>query len=225
MQCVSNSEAASGPHTSLQGTDAVTSLPGSRNITTRTPDPHPRGWVRRAGNPPPCAASFFPYSFFAGEERIWPPEGGSPFAWKKFKTQRLPASKKSPKLQPQCVSNSEAASGLLTGHQGTDAVTSLSGSWYCSTHATDTHPRGWVRRAGNTPPCAASFFPYSFFAGEERIWPPEGGSPIAWKILRRSSYQPRKIPQATTAVRKQQRSGKRSAHRLSGHGCTGKSAW
>ena len=45
---------------------------------------------------------------------------------------------------------------------------------------TDTHPRGWVRRAGNTPPCAASFFPYSFFAGEERIWPPEGASPFAW---------------------------------------------
>ena len=56
----------------------------------------------------------------------------------------------------------------------------------------DTHPRGWVRRAGNTPPCAASFFPYSFFAGEERIWPPEGASLFAWKILRRSGFQPRK---------------------------------
>ena len=97
----------------------------------------------------------------------------------KIKTQQLPALKKAIKSQPQCVSNSEAASGLLTGYQGTDALTSLPGSWYCSTHATDTHPRGWVRRAGNTPPCAASFFPYSFFAGEERIWPPEGDSPIA----------------------------------------------
>ena len=47
----------------------------------------------------------------------------------------------------------------------------------------DLHPRGWVRRAGNTPPCAASFFLYSFFAGEERIEPPEGASPIAWKKL------------------------------------------
>ena len=56
----------------------------------------------------------------------------------------------------------------------------------------DLHPRGWVRRAGNTPPYAASFFPYSFFAGEERIWPPEGDSPLAWKKIRRSSFRPRK---------------------------------
>ena len=34
-----------------------------------------------------------------------------------------------------------------------------------------------------------------------------------------------KIHQVTTAVRKQQRSGKRPAHQLSGHGCTRKSAW
>ena len=81
-QCVSNSEAASGPHTSLQGTDALASLSGSPYQAARTPDPHPRGWVRRAGTTPPCAASFFPYSFFAGEERIWPPEGDSPAAWK-----------------------------------------------------------------------------------------------------------------------------------------------
>ena len=54
----------------------------------------------------------------------------------------------------------------------------------------DSHPRGWVRRAGNPPPCAASFFPYSFFAEEERIWPPEGASPFAWKKLRRSGFQP-----------------------------------
>ena len=47
----------------------------------------------------------------------------------------------------------------------------------------DPHPRGWVRRAGNTPPCAASFFLYSFFAGEERMEPPEGASKLAWKKL------------------------------------------
>ena len=34
-----------------------------------------------------------------------------------------------------------------------------------------------------------------------------------------------KIHQVPTAVRKQQRSGKRPAHRLTGHGCTGKLAW
>ena len=30
-QCVSYSEAASGPHTGYQGTDALANLPGSRN--------------------------------------------------------------------------------------------------------------------------------------------------------------------------------------------------
>ena len=35
----------------------------------------------------------------------------------------------------------------------------------------------------------------------------------------------KKSDQVTTAVRKQQRSGKRPAHQLTGHGCTGKLAW
>ena len=109
-------------------------------------------------------------------------------------TEQGAALKKSIKPQPQSVSNSEAASGLLTSHQGTDALASLSGSPYCSTHVPDTHPRGWVRRAGSPPPYAASFFPYSFFAGEERIWPPEGVSPLAWKKLRRKNQQARKNP-------------------------------
>ena len=42
-QCVSCSAAASGPHTGLQGTDALTNLPGSQNITTHATDTHPRG--------------------------------------------------------------------------------------------------------------------------------------------------------------------------------------
>ena len=108
------------------------------------------------------------------------PGGRQPFRMEKNKTQQLPAPKKAIKPLMQCVSYSEAASGQHTGHQGTDALASLSGSQNITTHATDPHPRGWVRRAGNPPPCAASFFPYSFFAEEERIWPPEGASPFAW---------------------------------------------
>ena len=121
-QCVSNSEAASGLLTGYQGTDAVANLPGSRNKPTHATDTHPRGWVRRAGSTPPCAASFFPYSFFAGEERIWPPEGASPLAWKKLRRSGYHPSKKAIKSPPQCVSYSEAASGLLTSLQGTDAL-------------------------------------------------------------------------------------------------------
>ena len=68
----------------------------------------------------------------------------------KNKTQRLPALKKTIKSPPQCVSNSEAASGLLTGYQGTDALASLSGSPYQPTRTTDTHPRGGF--LGREPP-------------------------------------------------------------------------
>ena len=45
-------------------------------------------------------------------------------------TEQGAALKKSIKPQPQCVSNSEAASGLLTGLQGTDALANLPGSPY-----------------------------------------------------------------------------------------------
>ena len=37
-------------------------------------------------------------------------------------TEQGAAPKKAIKSQPQCVSNSEAASGLLTSYQGTDAL-------------------------------------------------------------------------------------------------------
>ena len=77
------------------------------------------------------------------------PGGRQPACMEKIKTQRLPALKKAIKPQPQCVSYSAAASGLLTRSQGTDALASLSGSPYQATRTTDTHPRGWVRRAGS----------------------------------------------------------------------------
>ena len=81
-----------------------------------------------------------------------PPEGASPIAWKILRRKNQQARKKSPKLQPQCVSNSEAASGPHTGYQGADALANLPGSRNITTRTTDPHPRGWVRRAGNTPP-------------------------------------------------------------------------
>ena len=80
------------------------------------------------------------------------PGGRQPYCMEKIKMQRLPALKKAIKPLMQSVSNSEAASGLLTSIQGTDALANLPGSPYCSTRATDTHPRGWVRRAGSPRP-------------------------------------------------------------------------
>ena len=70
------------------------------------------------------------------------PGGRQPYCMEKIKTQRLPAPKKAIKSLTQCVSNSAAASGPHTGHQGTDALANLPGSPYQATHATDTHPRG-----------------------------------------------------------------------------------
>ena len=58
------------------------------------------------------------------------PGGRQPYCMEKIKTQRLPALKKAIKPQPQCVSYSAAASGLLTGHQGTDAPANLPGTPY-----------------------------------------------------------------------------------------------
>ena len=58
-----------------------------------------------------------------------------------------------PKLPPQCVSNSEAASGLLTSSQGTDAPTNLPGTPYSVRLQPRRGMQGWVLRAGGPPPC------------------------------------------------------------------------
>ena len=56
------------------------------------------------------------------------PGGRQPVSLENIKAQKPASQKKSPELQPQCVSYSEAASGPHTGYQGTDALTSLPGS-------------------------------------------------------------------------------------------------
>ena len=53
------------------------------------------------------------------------PGGRQPFRMENIKTQKPASQKKSPKPQPQCVSNSAAASGPHTGYQGTDALANL----------------------------------------------------------------------------------------------------
>ena len=70
------------------------------------------------------------------------PGGRQPGCLENIKTQKPASQKKSPKLQPQCVSYSAAASGLLTGLQGTEALANLPGSRNKPTCTTDTHPRG-----------------------------------------------------------------------------------
>ena len=176
---VSASAAASGLLTGYQGTDALANLPGSRYQTTRTTDTHPRGWVLRAGTSRPKRRLSFHILSSPKKKEYGPRRAPARLPGRNLKRRSFQPRKKAIKPQPQCVSYSEAASGLLTSLQGTDARANLPGSRNYSTHATDTHPRGWVRRAGNPPPCAASFFPYSFFAEEERIWPPGGRQPAS----------------------------------------------
>ena len=94
------------------------------------------------------------------------PGGRQPACMEKIKTQRLPAPKKAIKLQPQCVSYSAAASGLLTGYQGTDAVTSLPGSWYSVRLQPRPPPKGWVLRAG--APALSGVFLSIFFLRRRR---------------------------------------------------------
>ena len=72
-QCVSYSAATSGLHTSSQGTDALTSLPGSRNPPTHASDPHPRGWVHRAGSPPRLARRLSFHILSSLEKKEWSP--------------------------------------------------------------------------------------------------------------------------------------------------------
>ena len=91
------------------------------------------------------------------------PGGRQPFRMENIKTQKPASQKKSPKLQPQCVSNSEAASGLLTGYQGTDAPTNLFGSWYSVRLQPRRRMQGWVLRAGGPPPALSGVFLPRFF--------------------------------------------------------------
>ena len=131
-------------------TDAETNLPGSWYSVRLQPRPPPKGWVLRAG-PPALSGVFLPLFFLRRRRKNRAPGGRLHGCMENIKTQRLPAPKKAIKPLTQCVSYSAAASGPHTGHQGTDALASLSGSRNITTRTTDTHPRGWVRRAGSTP--------------------------------------------------------------------------
>ena len=109
------------------------------------------------------------------------PGGRQPFRMEMIKTQKPASQKKSPKLQPQCVSYSEAASGLLTGP---DDGCSHKLVWYlvqCAAVVPMRYAGGEIQGRGDRPPpWVASFFPDSFFAIEERIGPPEGASSFVW---------------------------------------------
>ena len=132
-------------------TDAVTSLPGTLYSVRLYSRPPPKGWVLRAG-PPALSGVFLSIFFLRRRRKNMAPGGRQPFRMEKNKTQKPASQKKSPKPQPQCVSNSAAASGPHTSLHGTDALANLPGSRNKPTRTPDPHPRGWVLRAGSPRP-------------------------------------------------------------------------
>ena len=123
------------------------------------------------------------------------------------------------------VSASAAASGLLTGYQGTDALASLPGTPYSVRLQLRPPPQGWVLRAG-APALSGVFLPLFFLRRRRKNGAP-GGRQQACMEKNKTQRLPalKKSDQVITAVRKQQRSGERSAHRLTGLGCTCKLVW
>ena len=88
------------------------------------------------------------------------PGGRQPVSLENIKTQKPASQKKSPKPQPQCVSNSAAASGLLARP---DDGYSHKSAWHlvpCAA-AVPTPYQGWVLRAG--PPALSGVFLSIFF--------------------------------------------------------------
>ena len=109
-QCVSYSEAASGLHTSYQGTDARANLPGSPYKPPTSPTPTQGGGFVGRGTPRDSRGVFLSIFFLRRRRKNMAPGGRQPFCMENIKTQKPASQKKSPKLQPQCVSYSEAAS-------------------------------------------------------------------------------------------------------------------
>ena len=99
-------------------------------------------------------------------------------------TTQKPSTTVAARSPPHSVSYSEAASGLLTRLDDGCSCKSVWHSIQCAVAAPTPYAGGGFQRWGERPPpLVASFFPDSFFAIEERIGPPEGASPIAWKKL------------------------------------------
>ena len=102
------------------------------------------------------------------------PGGRQPYCMEIIKTQKPASQKKSPKLQPQCVSNSAAASASSPGRT-TDAVTSLPGTPYSVRLQPRRRMQGWVLRAGGPPPALSGVFLPRFFLRYRRKNRPPGG--------------------------------------------------
>ena len=132
-----------------------------------------QGWVLRAG-PPALSGVFLPLFFLRRRRKNGAPGGRLHGCMENIRIRK--ATKTSASKLARCV---VSASGLLTRP---DDGCSHKSAWHpvqCAAAASPPHPRGGSL-GREPPPCAASFFPYSFFAEEERIWPPEGANEIVW---------------------------------------------
>ena len=82
-----------------------------------------------------------------------------------------------PQVTPRIiVSYSEAASGLHTGYQGTDALANLTGTPY-SARSPDFVCRGGIQRRGNAPAFGGVFLPRFFLRYRRKNRAPGGRKP------------------------------------------------
>ena len=148
-----------------------------------SPDAVCRGGSLGRGTAPALSGVFLPRFFLRYRRKNRAPGGRKQACLEEIRMRKPPTTPAS-KLAQSVVSASAAASGLLT--RPDDGCRNKS-AWYpvqCAAVVPTPYAGGGFQRWGECPPpLVASFFPNSFFATEERIGPPEGASPAAWKIL------------------------------------------
>ena len=176
---VSASAAASGQHTRSDDGCSRKLVWYPVQCAAAVPMPY-QGWVLRAG-PPALSGVFLPLFFLRRRRKNGAPGGRQQACLEEIRI-RKPPTTAACKLARCVVSASEAASGQ---HTRPDDGCSHKSAWQLVQCAAvvPTPYQWWVLRAGPPATRAASFFLYSFFAGEERMEPPEGDSKLVWKKL------------------------------------------
>ena len=119
----------------------------ARTVQPTPPTPTQGGGFVGRGTPRPARRLSFHILSSPEKKEYGPRRAIALLHGKNSKRRSFQPRKKSPKSQPQCVSNSEAASGLLTRP---DDGCSQKSAWYpvqCAA-AAPTPYQGWVLRAG-----------------------------------------------------------------------------
>ena len=153
------------------------------------------------------------------------PGGRQPACMENIKTQRLPALKKAIKSPPQCVSNSEAASGLLTGYRARMRLQACLAPRTVCGCSTDAVCRGRIPKVGGTPPAFGGvFLPRFFLRYRRKNRAPGGRKQVCLEEIR--IRKPPTTPASKLAPCVVSASAAASGqHTRSDDGCSHKPAW